>query len=54
MLIHKNIPIRSIGIEIMPAYYEDYLKKQYPDEYRNPVAIKEMVINEEEAVSNVR
>ena len=37
VLIHKNIPIRSIGIEIMPAYYEDYLKKQYPDEYRNPV-----------------
>ena len=26
-LIHKNIPIRSIGIEIAPAYYEDYLKK---------------------------
>lgn len=23
-LIHKNIPIRSIGIEIAPAYYEDY------------------------------
>lgn len=21
----------------MPAYYEDYLKKQYPDEYHNPV-----------------
>ena len=37
MLIHKNIPIRSIGVEIMPAYYEDYLKKQYPDEYHNPV-----------------
>ena len=26
-LIHKNIPIRSIGIEIAPAYYGDYLKK---------------------------
>ena len=25
VLIKKNIPIRSIGIEIMPAYYEDYL-----------------------------
>ncbi len=37
VLIHKNIPIHSIGIEIMPAYYEDYLKKQYPEEYRNPV-----------------
>ena len=27
-LIHKNIPIRSIGIEIAPAYYEDYLKRR--------------------------
>lgn len=25
-LIHKNIPVRSIGIGIAPAYYEDYLK----------------------------
>ena len=31
-LIHKNIPIRSVGIEIAPAYYEDYLKKLYPDQ----------------------
>ena len=37
VLIHKNIPIRSIGIEILPAYYENYLKRQYPEEYRNPV-----------------
>lgn len=37
ILIHKNIPIRSIGIEIMPAYYEDYLKNQYPNEYTNPI-----------------
>ena len=35
-LIHKKIPIRSIGIEIMPAYYKDYLKKQYPGEYASP------------------
>lgn len=35
-LIHKNIPICSIGIEIMPAYYEKHLKNQYPDEYTNP------------------
>ncbi|WP_092478451.1 helix-turn-helix domain-containing protein [[Clostridium] polysaccharolyticum] len=35
-LIHKNIPIQSIGIEIMPAYYEDYLKEEYPEEYANP------------------
>lgn len=36
--IHKKIPIRAIGIEIMPAYYEVYLKKQYPDEYRHPLS----------------
>ena len=32
-LIHKRIPIHSVGIEILPAYYEDFLKKQYPDIY---------------------
>ncbi len=32
-LIHKRIPIHAIGIEILPAYYEDILKKQYPDDY---------------------
>ena len=32
-IIHKRIPIRSVGIEVLPAYYEDYLKKRYPDEY---------------------
>ena len=37
VLIHKKIPIRTVGIEIMPAYYEDYLKEQYPDEYANPL-----------------
>ena len=31
-MIHKRIPIRSVGIEVFPAYYEDYLKRQYPDE----------------------
>lgn len=36
VLIHKKIPVRSIGIEVMPAYYEDYLKKQYPGEYASP------------------
>lgn len=35
-LIHKKIPIRCIGIEIMPSYYEDYLKRQYPGEYACP------------------
>lgn len=38
VLIHKKIPIRSIGIEILPAYYEDYLKKQYPGEYTDPLS----------------
>ncbi|WP_053956790.1 helix-turn-helix domain-containing protein [Inediibacterium massiliense] len=33
---HKNIPIRSTGITIMPEYYEDYLKKKYPGEYKDP------------------
>ena len=32
-LIHKRIPIHSVGIEILPAYYEDFLKKHYPDIY---------------------
>jgi AraC-like DNA-binding protein len=36
ILVHKKIPVRCIGIEIMPAYYEDHLKKQYPGEYANP------------------
>lgn len=37
VFIHKNIPITSIGIEITPAYYETYLKEQYPDEYVHPL-----------------
>ena len=32
-LIHKRIPIHSVGVEILPNYYEDILKKQYPDLY---------------------
>lgn len=35
-LVHKNIPIRSIDIEITPAYYDKYLKEQYPNEYIDP------------------
>lgn len=35
-IMHKNIPIRSVGIEIMPAYYEDYLQKMYPGIYVSP------------------
>lgn len=36
VLIHKKIPVRSVGIEIMPGYYEDYLKERYPGEYASP------------------
>lgn len=32
-IIHKNIPVRSIEIEITPSYYEKYLKEAYPNEY---------------------
>lgn len=32
-LIHKRIPIHSVGIEILPAYYQGFLKKGYPDDY---------------------
>ena len=35
-VIHKNIPVHSIGIEIMPAYYEEYLQRLYPGEYASP------------------
>lgn len=35
-VIHKKIPIKCIGIEILPKYYEDYLKANYPDVYINP------------------
>ncbi|MCB2340537.1 AraC family transcriptional regulator [Clostridium estertheticum] len=35
-LFHKNIPVRSIGIEIMPEYYKDYLLKKYHGEYMDP------------------
>lgn len=35
-VIHKNIPIRSIGIEIYPEYYVEYLRKVYGNEYENP------------------
>lgn len=32
-IIHKRIPIHSVGIEVFPAYYDDYLKRQHPDAY---------------------
>lgn len=31
-LVHKNIPVRTIDIEITPSYYEKYLKETFPDE----------------------
>ncbi|MGH4037668.1 MAG: helix-turn-helix domain-containing protein [Sphaerochaeta sp.] len=34
-IIHKNIPIKCVGIEIKPSYYNDYLKKKYPGEFDN-------------------
>lgn len=36
-LIHRNVPIRSIGIEFKPSYYNNYLKEIYGDLYQNPV-----------------
>lgn len=35
-LIHRNVPIRSIGIEYRPAYYESYLKEQFGSLYQSP------------------
>ncbi|MDD3795710.1 MAG: AraC family transcriptional regulator [Lachnospiraceae bacterium] len=35
-LVHKNIPIRSIDIEITPAYYDKHLKEKFPSEYIDP------------------
>jgi len=43
VLIHKDIPIRSIGIEIMPEYYEEYLKKQFPEEQLNSVEVFQFI-----------
>lgn len=35
-IFHKNIPVRSVGIEVFPAYYEKYLRERYPDDYIPP------------------
>ncbi len=35
VIYHKNIPIRSTGIEIMPEYCEEYLNTRYPGEFKN-------------------
>ena len=46
-LIHKNIPIRSVDIEITPAYYDRYLKEKFPDEYIDPhEAFKSIALTE--------
>ena len=36
MILHKNIPINSVSITLMPEYYKKYLNEQYPDIYENP------------------
>lgn len=35
-LIHKKIPIKTIGIEFVPEYYEYFLKEHYREQYQNP------------------
>lgn len=35
-VFHKKIPIKTIGIEFMPAFCDDFLKNKYPDDYINP------------------
>lgn len=35
-IFHKKIPLRSIGIEVFPDYYEQFLKNVYGDEYIDP------------------
>lgn len=35
-IIHKNIPVHSIEVEILPTFYNNYLKKLYPTENINP------------------
>ena len=36
-LVHKRVPIKSIGIEVTPLYYEDSLKQRYPGNYEHPL-----------------
>lgn len=35
-IYHKNIPIRSVSINIMPDFYNNYLKEKLGAEYINP------------------
>lgn len=42
---HKNIPIRSVSISIMPDFYNRYLKERLGDEYIDPQnAFKRMML----------
>lgn len=44
-LVHKNIPIYTVGIEAAPEYYERYLHAKYPGEFINP---KDVFLNIDE------
>ena len=35
-LLHKNIPIKSIGIEFMPKYCDEFLSTKFSNDYINP------------------
>lgn len=37
VLVHKEVPVVGIGIEVTPAYYESWMKRQYPEEYVHPL-----------------
>lgn len=42
---HKNVPIRSVSISIMPDFYNRYLKERFGGEYIDPRnAFKKMVL----------
>jgi len=30
IMVHKNIPVRSVCIEVLPTYYDAYIHKMYP------------------------
>lgn len=41
---HKNVPIRSVSVSIMPDFYHRYLKERLGDEYIDPLnAFKRMM-----------
>ncbi len=52
ILIHKKVPIKSVGIELKPSYYEKYIKEYYPEENFNPVDVFTK-LNEEEVYPNL-